>query len=423
MKLHLSRSSNSESSDDDDDSLTEILNVAMDQDRATTVGQAASAFALQVISEAEQKMRVLLPTPHVHVNVDGASARVIPLYEENMHGLQLIDVALWGAFAELGHRRLLFLRLQQELLSHFPSGERLYIVRVSDPLLSLRETMESLYGWRLTDDEGDSANAPRHRFWTWHHPVHALFHVRGIPVSHTLSAVEKLLVGHGSEDQVSYAPVGSLHVHVRMDAFIRPPVQQAQQFWWDDDTVPATPLHIRNPATFDTFFARIVAHCRALGNMELERGYDLLVVSIDHLTWEGGADPRHVRILFSFLVALAQIFVRPLFVHKDVIDTLMDASDGDPFALVEAPRPQLEPVADEDYMVWVPQRRTDEVVDDSQPLIVEVSDDDEEEPSRKRARLTYAATCAQCKRKGARYLAPLRPMCSRQCVRDFYLIR
>jgi hypothetical protein len=408
MKLRLSSSS------EDDDSLTTILDVDIDRDRVT-MEQTASAFARQAISEGAQNLRILLPLQHVRIDVDGASARIISLYEENMHGLELIDVALSGAFAEPGPRRLFFLRLQQEALSDFPTaGERLCFVRVSDPLLSLRACMESLYGWRLTDDAGDSANAPRRRFWTWHHPAHALFHVRGIPPSHTLSAVERLLTGHGSDEQVSYAPVNTLHVHVRMDAFIHPPVQQAQQQSWDDDTVSATPLYIRNPATFGAFFAQIVAHCRALGNMELERGQDLLVVSIDHLTLEGGADPRHARVLFSFLVDLARIFVRPLFVHRDVVAALMEASEGDPFALVEeGPRPQLASVDGEDYLVWVPHRRTDDN-DDSQPLVVEVSDEEDEEgPSRKRARLTY--TCTQCRRRGARF-------CSRQCVRDFYML-
>jgi hypothetical protein len=203
-----------------------------------------------------------------------------------------------------------------------------------------------------------------------------------------------------------------------MDAFVRPPVQQAQSM---DDTEPSTPLYIKNPEAFAVFFEHVVTQCRALGNPELEQGRDLLVISIDHATWSGGADPRHARVLFAFLVAFARIFMRPLFVHKDMVPVLMSASDGHPFALVAEERPSLESLAHEDYVVWIPQRRVvhrEEESNESEPLIVDVSDDDDG-PPQKRARLTY--TCANCCTKNARFLAPLLPMCSRQCVRDFYM--
>ena len=420
MELYLSSSSSSESDDD-------TVELSFDRNRpATAVGTAASEFARRAISEGEQNLRVTSPLQYARVDVDGASARIVPLVEDHMRGLHLIDVTLAQAFAEPGHRRLLFLRLQQELLGHFPTRERICFVRVSDPILSLRVVMERLYGWRLTDEESaDGANAPRRRFWTWHHPAHALFHARGVPVAHTLSAVEELFTGKTSYDLVSYAPVDGLEVHVRMDAFIRPPVEQAQRLW-DDDTESSTPLHIRNPVSFGIFFARVVAHCRALGNLELERGSDLMVVSIDHFAWDGAADRRHVRALFAFIVAFARIFVRPLFIRRDVLSALTEAAGGNLFALVEeASRPQLDPVTNEDYVVWVPHHLPRLPDDDSQPLVVEVSEDDDEdeeeeddEPDRKRARRTF--TCAQCRRQGAQFRAPLPPMCSRQCVRDFY---
>lgn len=240
--------------------------------------------------------------------------------------------------------------------------------------------------------------------------------------------MESVLVGRRPDEAATYAPVSNLTIYIQSDAFIRAPLQDAQAPWdgFEDASTPTSPSYIRNPLSFGVFFAHIVAHCRALGNAELELGSDLLVLSISDVTLSGPVDPHHTRAFMRSVIAFARVFVRPLFIHQTALDRLAEAARNDLFALVEEqPTPHLVPVTDEDYWVWIPDDRRSVADDDSQPLVIEEEEEEEDAgPQAKRQRTggdVYGSMCAHCRKKNARFRMSLLPMCSQRCVRDFYM--
>jgi hypothetical protein len=336
----------------------------------------------------------------------GISVNVTP----RARAAHLADLTFSGPFAEAAAQRLFFVSLQQEVMTHHKSSA-IDVVRVAGAD-KLAPVMATLYDWvRL----GDA--------WTWQIPTRSLG-ITNAHEFHALSNVERAVLGLGSDEHGEYTTAGgALDVHVRMDAFVRAPVQQAQDM--DGDEAPA---RIKNNATFEPFFQRIVEQCRALGNRELDSlDGELRVISIDYAARSRPLDPRHVRVLVAYLVAVARVFVRPLFISTDAVSVLLEAADNLPFALVPGPRPELVPLAEEDYVVFVPQKRPLDPRVETEPRIVEIasdsgeSDDDETDASprkEKRPRLTYG--CAHCGKERARFLAPLLPMCGTPCIRDYF---
>lgn len=376
----------------------------------TLAGRAAlRQLASDLIADGMQHLSP--PGEYVAVKEHGpARARVRAIFTDRVAGkrsggLDIDQIELGALTADL---RYFVQYLLQECVG-FPACGFVGVVTTNKTLAPVLLTVNGWSRTYLNDPDSDTD------LYVWTRPQYAL---GAIPPD-----VERLLTrGHLDDAAVFIDPLGSLYVGLSLDRF-EAPVQQAQLM--DDEDGLGAPVptghggRLQDPVRFRRFFGRVADHCCALGNFDVDRGGSFCAITIDSVTPMGTSDPTHAQRLLAYVIAMARVHMRPVFLATTVMTTLFTVTAKRPFDAVADLPPYFFEVPGEEYMCWIPQARVPGEPAERK-LLAATPDEPVRRPASKRLRAnTSTFECRQCGGSAGRvrYTAPV---CSAACARAYY---